>query len=41
MSLFTSLGKKLNLKIGAHMKLASHNLFRQKYLIDFVYKAQL
>ena len=37
--LHESMGKKCNLKIGAHMKLSSDHLFRQKFLVDFIYKA--
>ena len=33
--------KQINLKIGGYLKLASSQLFRQKYLIDFLYKAQM
>ena len=37
---FANKGKSTNLKIGAHMKLVRSQLFRQKYLIDFIYQAQ-
>ena len=41
MKLYNRLKGKLNLKIGAHLKLASSQLFRQKFLIDFVYRASM
>ena len=41
MQLYQNIGKKANIKIGAHLKLVSEQLFRQKFLIEFVYKAHL
>lgn len=41
MNLYFNREKKGNLKIGHHLKLANHQLFRQEFLVEFVYKVHL
>ena len=39
-SLYFSRENQGNLKIGHHLKLASHQLFRQKFLVEFIHKVR-